>query len=567
MTHINRSAFFLALLLSSLSMYASRGPKLVSPINNSIEKTTAVTLSWEPLSKTQVIYEIKVSQSSIFDEKDCLTFETSNNYLVINYPFFEPGKKYYWTVRGKYLKSTNAYTITDWSHERQKNKAEYSFNIDQNAMDISGEQPKISFPILNSAIDTLQPTIRWSFNDLSEEPYKILDKDNKYVNPSYSDISFELQISSSEDFSVGTKTFGPIFNDSMMVTLPILLPNNKYFLRVRASYYNPITKKTTTTLWSDNYTQDNSFSTSKESIGQYTFSEGSILEEYDKGRLNYSLEMFVTNENNSFSPSISMNGEMLAFISDRTGKNELYLKRVEGRRSGGETQKTNIMANRSIHNPFWLHDDERVAFFANIYKPSSWHLFSSNKGSGLTIMTSGMEMAENNSEFCLSGSCSTDGRIIFAAKMHDGDPYMLYLLDVTDDSRTQLRQGLFPDIRDDDKIVFCSDETGNYEIWVVELEGRSVFKPTILNSHPADDYEPAFSPGGDKILFTSNRSGNSDIWMMDYDGSNLQQLTFHPMVDRRPQWIDSSTIVFQSNRSKNKNDENVYSIYLLRLNN
>jgi len=556
--------FLSFIFITNTVVYAAKGPKIVSPLNKTVLNTAEVRLSWEAYSKENVTYEIMISESKGFNPEESLCLKTKANYISIKYPYFEAGKEYYWTIKAVYPKSNGVFSNTEWSHERNKNAIPFSFLI---ASEIKNtlKQPNLISPGSEAKLDTLQPCIKWQFYNLAKESYTIQTKSKQFILPTYKDISYDIQISQSSDFGSDTRTFSPISADSLQIALPILFADSKYFCRVRAHYFDPILQSKLTTSWSDSATDAYTFSTSENARGTYHFSEGSPLENIKKKYHNYSLELLVNNEHNNFNPSVSMNGQMLSFISDRTGKKELYLKPLEERREGGETQKTNIMAKRSIHNPFWLFDDERVGFFANLYNPKSWHIFSSNQGSGLTIMTSGMEMAESNSEFSLSGSCSTDGRVIFAAKMYDSDPYMMYMLDLSDDSRTQLRQGLFPDIRDDDKVVFCSNETGNYEIWVVDLEGKSVFRPTILNSHPADDFEPAFSPGGDKILFTSTRNGNSDIWLMNADGSNCQQLTDHPMVDRHPQWIDNNKIVFQSNRTKNKKEEHIYSIYLLRL--
>ncbi|MCU4162883.1 hypothetical protein [Carboxylicivirga caseinilyticus] len=567
MSHYKIGTILFLILFSTYSVFAARGPKILSPVNNKSITQTSVVLIWEELNRTNIIYEVKVSESPDFLDDLSLVLQTTKNKITINYPFFELGKRYFWTVKGMYTNNGTVYINTDWSHEKQKIQSDYSFVIAEDAIDLAGEQPKMLLDEEQMAYDTLQPVLKWDFWKLKNEPYKILNKDGVFVEPILSKISYDFQISEASDFSVGTRTYSPILGDSIIIKMPILYPNHEYFCRVRAKYYDPILKIVRTTRWSSEFNGWHSFKTSIDALGTFSFSEGSILEQNMGDLINYSLELLVSGNYNNISPSVSMNGQMLSFISDRSGNRELYLKDTYARRNGGETQKTQIMSGRSIYNPFWLNDDERVGFFANLYNPMSWHVFSTNRGSGLTIMTSGMEMAEKNPDFSLSGSCSTDGRVIFSAKMYDSDPYMMYLLDLSDDSRTQLRPGLFPDIRDDDRIVFCSNETGNYEIWIVELEGKSVFRPTILNSHQADDYEPAFSPNGERILFTSNRSGNSDIWVMDVDGSNLQQLTTHPMVDRHPQWIDASTIVFQSNRDKDDRGNPIYGIYLLRLSN
>jgi len=40
-----------------------------------------------------------------------------------------------------------------------------------------------------------------------------------------------------------------------------------------------------------------------------------------------------------------------------------------------------------------------------------------------------------------------------------------------------------------------------------------------------EDSEPAYSPDGSKVLFRSNRSGNFELWVCDRDGSNQVQIT------------------------------------------
>jgi TolB protein len=59
---------------------------------------------------------------------------------------------------------------------------------------------------------------------------------------------------------------------------------------------------------------------------------------------------------------------------------------------------------------------------------------------------------------------------------------------------------------------------------------------TQVTSDPAADIQPAFSPDGSRIAFASNRTGNFDIWVVGVDGQNAVQLTDETAHDVHPTW-------------------------------
>lgn len=71
-------------------------------------------------------------------------------------------------------------------------------------------------------------------------------------------------------------------------------------------------------------------------------------------------------------------------------------------------------------------------------------------------------------------------------------------------------------------IAYASDETGDYEIWVIDIENGSKKRLTNI---PGIDTRPWWSPDGAMIIFVSNRSGTLQLWIMNADGSNQRQLT------------------------------------------
>jgi dipeptidyl aminopeptidase/acylaminoacyl peptidase len=97
------------------------------------------------------------------------------------------------------------------------------------------------------------------------------------------------------------------------------------------------------------------------------------------------------------------------------------------------------------------------------------------------------------------------------------------------------------------RIVFQSNRTGNYQIYIMDLDGRNQTQLTINNN---DNNYPAVSPDGRLIAFESNRDGNWEIYVMDIDGRNQRRLTFNEQQDRLASWSPNGRqIVFISDRA------------------
>jgi Tol biopolymer transport system component len=77
----------------------------------------------------------------------------------------------------------------------------------------------------------------------------------------------------------------------------------------------------------------------------------------------------------------------------------------------------------------------------------------------------------------------------------------------------------------------------------------TAFGPTAQASEPAS-YDPAWSPRDDRIVFVTNNTGNDEIFTVDLQGQILTQLTYNRTEwDKHPSWSpDGAQIVFYSNR-------------------
>jgi Tol biopolymer transport system component len=106
------------------------------------------------------------------------------------------------------------------------------------------------------------------------------------------------------------------------------------------------------------------------------------------------------------------------------------------------------------------------------------------------------------------------------------------------------------------RVAFFSMRDGNAEIYVMAADGSN---PVNITRHPADDWDPSWSPDGTKIVFQSWRDGNAEIYVMNADGTNVRNLTNHPAEDSHPDWSpDGKKIVFCSNRDNPGGPVDIY---------
>ena len=69
------------------------------------------------------------------------------------------------------------------------------------------------------------------------------------------------------------------------------------------------------------------------------------------------------------------------------------------------------------------------------------------------------------------------------------------------------------------QIVFSSHRDGNWEIYVMDTDGKNLRR---LTNNPLDEWEPSWSPDGKRIAFTASEDRVVDqhpqIYVMDADG-------------------------------------------------
>ena len=80
-------------------------------------------------------------------------------------------------------------------------------------------------------------------------------------------------------------------------------------------------------------------------------------------------------------------------------------------------------------------------------------------------------------------------------------------------------------------------------------EALPTMSPRQVTMAPGWESAPALSPDGGLIAYFSDESGNPDIWIVDVRGGNAVRLTDDPAPDRDPAWFpDGGAIAFVSER-------------------
>ena len=222
----------------------------------------------------------------------------------------------------------------------------------------------------------------------------------------------------------------------------------------------------------------------------------------------------------AYTPSWSPDGTRIAFVSNRSGDEEIYVAKADGT---GVTRLTRLPGPDL--SPAWSSDGRRLAWSRRaeiwtmnasgadkrrvVSRSKPWHEHHSPAWSGAAIVYSSTRAGAFNTELY-----RVPAKRLTFTKGSDGV--------LGDDS--------MPDFSPDGRrIAFTSNRDQQGEIYVMNADGSGQKR---LTRRAGDDWAPDFSSDGRKLAFTQLPG---TIWTMNADGTGLRKVTAGTDPDWRPE--------------------------------
>ncbi len=231
----------------------------------------------------------------------------------------------------------------------------------------------------------------------------------------------------------------------------------------------------------------------------------------------------------------------LAFISDATGRKEVYISDVFGRKVRQVTRHHHLCVS-----PRFTADGRQLAYTS--YHRGNQDLFVTDLDQSKKTRTLSRRRGMN-----LAPAFSPNNRSAVVTLSKDGNPD-LYLITMDGDiiKRLTKRAGInvSPSFSPDGRsICFVSDRSGRPQVYIMDLQTMRARRLTFKGK---ENVEPSWSPRGDKIVYTRLVQGQYHIYTISVNGGESTRITSGAGSYESPTWSPDGRLIAFSRKVNGK---------------
>ncbi len=259
-----------------------------------------------------------------------------------------------------------------------------------------------------------------------------------------------------------------------------------------------------------------------------------VLKKVDKDKNSYfsNLWLLPTNGENAkqltksrakdITPCWSPDSKYIAFVTNRSGTNQVWLIAI----NGGEAWALTNLPN-GAYSPSWSPNGTQIAFLSKVSKNEN-----SLETNNIRFTT------KQGKEYATDVKVINNLKYRFKTQYFDKKYLNIFIISVNGDMLTQLTTGDYndsnPEWSPDSKfIVFSSNRNGdqyfddNSDIFTVSSNGGRLKQ---LTKGPGPEYDPLWSPDGKYISFIGKSKSNSsalqsELFVININNKNITNLT------------------------------------------